>query len=275
MALVIMGAMVASSSCTLDASGRTACVEDEDCSNGRSCVLERCLDDALWGCLDTATADPPVLQTLRLLVGDETTDMPVAGAQLRVCERLDVACAFPHATLITNDEGIVELELEDQYVEIEAAGYVPRLTMGADSFELLEDGVTVAFDMWLSATVDDLVREGGITLDPARGMIEATTLDCGLEPASDISVALDAQDATTLVRYPINDVLSTTAIATDLETASALAFNVQPGSRSISGTVLVRNRPIGGLRSVLVRPGWFSHVTLAPDGLGLDDLRAP
>ena len=267
--------MVASSGCSLDGGVKDACVDDDDCSGGRSCVLRRCLADAQWGCLETATASPPVLQNLRLLIADETTDAPVVGAILRVCERLDVTCAAPVATLVTSGDGTVELSIEDQYVEIEAPGYLPRLAMGVDSFELLDDGATASFDLWPSATVERLVREGGIALDPARGLIEASTLDCGLEAAADIAVTLDAQDAPTVVRYPINDVLSATAIATDLETASALAFNVLPGSRSISGEVLVRDRPIGGLRSVLVRPGWFSHVTLAPDGLGLADLLSP
>ena len=256
--------------CSLDASEKTACRDNEDCVGDRSCVLGTCLEDPVWGCLTQArerdTGLPPLRFTVVLV--DAITDAPLPGGTVRICERTDVGCSTPKAVLNASTDGSVEIQAEDQYFEVEAAGYVPRIAMSVDSFDRLDDGRAFDFDMWPADDLARVLTDGGIPAVPDRGMLEVSTRDCGLEGAADVSIDFDLNAPPTVVRYPINDVLSTTAIATDFETAAALAFNVVPGARSVTGTVIIQDRPLGPTRSVLVRPGWLSHLTLAPDGLG-------
>lgn len=263
--------------CTLDASGKNACVTQGDCLEDYTCWHGLCLSDPIWGCLSVPSSgepfDVPVDVSLALL--DAVTEAPVAGATVRLCARSDTDCAMPLRTGSTDGQGRVELSIADEYIELEAAGYRSTIASSLHSLEVTTAGVVpldVHFDIFSISDFSSLAVGTGVVPDPQRGDVEVIIRDCLYESAAGARVALGASDPGTVLRYLVNDLPSTVADETDTASGSAIYFNAPPGLPSVSATLAASGEPIGG-ETVIVRPGWLSQVTIAPPGVRITDSR--
>lgn len=279
-ALLVL-AVSMSSGCVLDADAKRACMTQDDCVDGFTCLRGLCESDATWGCLAGAPFGSPTDEpiALSLLVLDEGTEAPVAGAIVRVCLRSDVACAAPTVEATTGPRGTVDLELADEYLEVLAPGYRNTIAMGASSLEVTTGGVSplsVHFDLFSSAGFASLASGTGVEPRADRADIEVLSRDCAYESVAGVKLELDVGDSTTVRRYLVNDLPSLTAVETDVSSGSAIFFNAPPGLRSVGGVIAATGQPIsdgGSPQAVIARAGWLSHVAIAPPGVRITDAR--
>lgn len=265
--------------CFLDAGNKNACVTQGDCLDDYTCWHGSCLSDPTWGCLGIpALGEPPdVPIAIRLSLLDAGTEAPVAGAIVRLCRRADTNCAAPIVAM-TDAQGSVQLEMADEYLEIEAPGYRRTIASSVLSLEVTTAGVVpleVHFDVFSDADFSSMASGTGVVTDAQRGDVEVLVRDCAYESAGGARVDLDASEPPTALRYLVNDIPSTTATETDTASGEALYFNAPPGLRSVSAILAATGEPIGGAggQTVIARPGWLSHVAVAPPGVRITDAR--
>jgi len=263
--------------CVLDTAGKDACRTSADCVNDGTCWHGRCLSDPTWGCLGLGQPEEIDGLAVRLSVLDGSTDLPIAGATVRLCPRADTLCEQPRSVTTTDDAGAVLLTLADEYLELQAPGYRNHLAAGMTSLEVTTAGVSpleVHFDLYTSAGFAALEADTGVVPDGQRGDVEVLVRDCLYESAAGAHVQLDGIDAGTNLRYLVADLPSTDATETDLASGSALYFNVPPGLHSAAAEVFATGAPVGGPgagEAVLVRAGWVSHVAITPPGVLITD----
>jgi len=231
-----------------------------------------------WSCLadPAALVDEPVL--LRLVLLDEATEQPILGARVRTCQRSDLDCVASLGGGVSNAQGAVVLTMNDEYLEISAAGYRSTLMMGLGSLEVTSGQrvpLDVHFDLYSTASFEALTSASGVEADAALADVEVLARNCAYQSAGGVVVDIDGMVPATRLRYLVNDLPSATALETDEASGSALIFNVAPGLRSVSAVVADSALPVGGqdaVLAVIARAGWLSQVAGVPRGIRITDI---
>jgi hypothetical protein len=229
-----------------------------------------------WECVGTLKPETPrkpqvtVYVSLTDLIRPENS---VSDAVLvRACRKLDVGCAMPYGAPIHPEaNGQAKFVVDggfDGYVEVIPAVnppvYVPSLVFFGRP--VVDDLVYMSTPLVSIRDLPLLVQTtGGGMIDPTLGGAFFRATDCGQTPASGVTALLDEVGLETRRFYFVNGLPSITSAATDVTGAGGF-INVPTGVRSVRGTRAAEDLYFGTV-SILVRPGVFSYIRLAPQPL--------
>ena len=224
---------------------------------------------ANWACIDqlpTAAATTPV--QLKLFVNDVSTastnfaGTPIALAEVRACGTLDLVCASPLATATSDDGGIAVLTVPPQfrgYYELSANGYTPSLISRPpqNDSEYSQQGVA---NLTLIALGGQLA---GVTADPNLGLAIVSVIDCDNAPAANMIIDVGEQGPGEKIVYLDKSLPTAAAKATD-STGSALVYNAQPGTLTVTAKFADTGRTVRSI-STLARSKWVTYVQIRLD----------
>ena len=229
-----------------------------------------------WECVGTLKPEParkPQVQVTVTLTDLIHPDNSVSEAVLvRACRKLDVACAMPLGPPFhpeTNGQAKFTLDGGfDGYVEVIPASQVPVYVPSLIFFgrPVIDDLVYMSTPLVSIRDLPLLVQSTGSTMiDTKLGGAFFRATDCMQAPASGVIGTLDETAPETRRFFFVNGLPSQSSMATDTTGAGGF-INVPTGVRSVRGTRVAEDLYFGTV-SVLVRPGVFSYIRLAPQPL--------
>jgi len=208
-----------------------------------------------WRCVGTVAWEKVNLSRTITLVqhfNDFVSGQPLANVGLKACLRADVACANPFSTATTDDAGSAPLRLPYAF-----DGYWLLLPPPNSSPELitmlihelpppvkeLEDAPPT--QPISRSNLTTLASLAGVSMDPERGHMTVSIVDCDGHRVPGISIEADPTDEKTKIFYLENKLPNLTRTFTDSEATVGLS-NLQPGVVTITakiadtGTVVAR-----------------------------------
>ena len=222
-AFFLFSFLFASCSLTVDAD-RVQCRTNADCAArggafaGAICVDSLCQVDPAWACLSTgtpaaSTQEPPY--KLIVQVRGVVDQAPKVGAQVKLCRKLDVDCASPIATGVSDNGGTVNFSVDMKgftgYVHVQSDGFVPSLFFFNPPID--RDTTT---PVSLASTLENqgLLFTLGRQPSPGHGNIVISSRDCTGVPAAGVSYSSPNADAMTSTFYTVADLPTGAATAT-------------------------------------------------------------
>ncbi len=276
--------------CSTEADCRTAGLGNATCQAGM-CIRELELDaaadvqpdvapdvplDPKWGCvgnIEWTAADStlPITYPMRLL--RLFGDTPLQNVDIRSCAMLDLDCASPFSSAVSDERGVAVLELFkgfDGYLLIEPTADYPDLVPSilplvpppADGMALPDD-INELEPVHLinqneAAPVALILKT---ELDPALGHIFGLAVDCEGKPTAGVSLTIDTLSPKT-VQYYINNSLPSSTLGETTVTGEAGFINVPPGLITVTATSVDVGRT--AKVTVLVRAGHIVYLPLSP-----------
>jgi hypothetical protein len=228
-----------------------------------------------WACV--GSVGYPFAKTSQFEVAitaiDDIHQSPISGVVIKACDTGDVNCATPRATATTDPSGVARMTVPyisnvpfgfPGYFELSSSATVPYLYFL--TAPLSEPKVSLTVILLSPTSQDTLASTGGVTVDPARGVIAAAAQDCWLSPASNVVLSAQGTDSQTQRRYYSRamSALNPAAMSTDIS-GLAFFFNVPIGTQPI--TVTANPRSLGatsGRMGLFVRPGAISFANVTP-----------
>jgi hypothetical protein len=245
------------------------CRQDEDCA-GEPCVKGRCVDR--WACLDDQPS-PAREAIVRMVPVSTIFGDPLPRVPVLVCNIVDTECTAPVASLMTDDSGILTLELEPDftgYLETKLDMFFPQMdflpTLIADETSIVPITLSPA------PVIAGLAQAVGAAPDPERGHIVMSSWSC-LGEAPNVVLEAPRADAQTIPYYVLNGVPSADLEATT-EDGSGGYLNFQPGNATVN--INTKNGDRLMTLSVVVRRSTISiiHVQPIADGVGTEAMNA-
>jgi hypothetical protein len=238
----------------------TAC--NDDCARGRN-----------WSCVGRVTGSKPKSDMVALTVDffHSTSIEAFANLDIAVCDGQDVQCLHPRAQSKTDAMGRVAFTLQqhgnstnttvpafglDGYVQVTSPEVNPFFTYWG--FAITEPRYRFWIGAPTRAEVDGLLTAYKVSLNPSRGNLIASLLDCEGLSAKNVVVTLEPSDPDTQVGYG----LSPGATETDQD-GWALFFNVPEGTVNVTATPSGLGKP-SSKKTVNVRVGWTTAIWLSP-----------
>jgi hypothetical protein len=227
-----------------------------------------------WRCLDQpppqptapvfAGTAPRVIYSLQMV--DLSSGAIYRSIQVRACALTDVNCSNPLTDMLTvNEQGRVDVPLFQNftgYLEITSDELLPQLFYLT---EPLQPQTEPEFPLAMVALTSlvPLVQLLGVSPQPTAGLIAVRIFDCQADTAS--GVTLSTEEGDSVPWYFVGGLPSSTQTETGPEGLAGFV-NVSPGiavfeAINPDGTIL------GGLQSMVVRPGWMSSMYLRPPGV--------
>ena len=233
----------------------TDCNDNRDCTGVNICVDKRCIDPFV--CEATPASDGAI--NVSVPVTDVLGNV-LAGVPVRLCRNLDPQCQNPVSELVTDEQGVLSVELPAAftgYLEFVLDPYFPQLQVLPAT---IEDGETLP-PVTLSPTevIYGLGLAVGAAPDPERGHIHFTILNC-FGPARGVEIASNGADENSHEYYVLAGVPSRDLTETTAE-GSAGFLNFPPGNTAVSLTASDTHKELGKL-SFVVRPGFVTMATL-------------
>lgn len=267
--------------CTaLLAPGEAQCEAVSDCEargfTGARCVNNLCVEgavaDPVWGCLgDVVEPEPDKTKKVEFQVrlayaGD---DGPVLGAEVDVCDKLDLDCAgssanFPKG-LTPDAKGNVTINVLqgfDGFVRVTHADVVDsRIFVGRP---IVTPPSVKEVQLLRKTEYALLASFAGEDVDPTRGTAIVLSIDCGGESGSGVRFESPNADAASLEFYLINQAPTTppTATATDVDGFGGF-FNL-PVSAAVVRAYRDSDDVYIGESSFHVLANTISYVQVAP-----------
>jgi hypothetical protein len=246
---------------------------------GSACTI--CNRDGYWQCVGKVSW--PLAKSDHVAVTLTITDSSsgaVPDLVVKACDRIDTACASPHATGTTDAQGNVTLDLPtfapafgfSGFFDISGGDIPPYLYFL--SFPLSEPSASlnliVASQARFAELASQVVRtqpDGGttpFTPDPTRGTVAITATDCLLFGAGGVAfTAASGTDSSTLLRYYDGQSASNTATSSD-RSGLAFFFDVPAGPQVTIHAVPAAIGRDSSVVTVFVRPGGISYVQAFP-----------
>jgi hypothetical protein len=208
------------------------------------------------------------------LVGAKT----LAGVLVKACPLADPACAteWDHATTDSTGYARVSGRLTQQgngnagvfhgYVDLSGGGVYPTVAILfpplAGSLAGDADYTPYLAEVFATADVTLLTSALPVSLDPARGHVAVSALDCLQVPAPGVSFEITPADGETLVAYSRNGLPSLQATATDA-TGTAAILNVSSGPITVSARVVATGALVSQ-HNAFVRAQTLTQIAAAP-----------
>ncbi len=196
----------------------------------------------------------------------------IAGLQVDVCERSDVGCVAPLASVVTDDNGKLDVPLYDGF-----AGYLQMKTAPPSMPGLMPTlfsylpparaGRTTLIPTVTSASVTAIGQLIHQELDLDRGalFIIATACDGTPMPGVEVEIAPAQTDAKTARYYFSGGLPAREAKATN-STGLTGFVNVPPNIVTISAKLSATGQTLG-VHTVVVRPGTLTGFYFSPTPL--------
>jgi hypothetical protein len=244
------------------------CTTDDDCSRfgdkyaGTVCSDNGCEQPVIteppeWECLDTMPRAPTASGRLQVQAHYQhmVSQSPMKNVSVRVCRKLDVECATPESTGMTDTNGDVMVDVPANFTGYMAADredlmptryyFSPAVNsdLNIASIQLVEFALAKALVMNASMTpqLED------------RGLVLISAFDCLQVGAAGISFESADSDEQARAFYAVMSLPSTTA--TETATGGFGGFlNAPAGNFRIDAKRASDGRKIGEV-AVLVRPG--------------------
>jgi hypothetical protein len=207
---------------------------------------------------------PRVIYSLQMV--DLSSGAIYRSIKVRACPLTDVACANPLTDILTvNEQGRVDVPLFQNftgYLEITSDELVPQLFYLT---EPLQPQTAPEFPLAMVALTNlvPLVQLLNVELQPTSGLIAIRIFDCQGDTAPGVNLATEQNDA--VPWYFVGGLPSRTQTRTGPEGLAGF-MNVAPGLAVFEATN-EDDTLLGGLQSVVVRPGWMSSMYLRPPGV--------
>jgi hypothetical protein len=258
--------------CTLTVNAdRVQCSTSADCvSRGGAFANARCVDsvckaDPAWECLSAqatpSTQNPPfrIAVTLRDLI----TQMPVANAQVKLCRKIDVDCATPAGTAVSDGSGGVTFSVDmidfAAYLAVQADGIVPTLYFFNPP---IDHDQAVLISLASPAANVGLLLQLGRQPIPGHGNVVILAADCTGAPAAGVSYATTSGDGMTSSFYTVKSLPTVTATATDADGYGGLV-NVPVGAATVTASLANPRADLGTI-SLLVQDGAITYSRVVP-----------
>lgn len=249
-----------------DVACREACVNahPQGASLSRAiddCVAASCDQVADWSCIgavDWFTPTEPEIP-IRLYLLDNATDAPLGGLEVRGCYGSDVDCTSPFVLKETTQFGEVVVDRPvsppGSYVAYGGGEYLQH-----QRFFFPPPSIFQRFDLPVVRVDDfaDLYAASGWTLEPGRGSLWITIVDCKGLPAAGVTLSASTADELTKIVYPSAAQLDLGA--TD-ESGQVMLINLPAGSTALTATV-----------TSLCKDSGTIALRVSDGGLGLSEL---
>jgi hypothetical protein len=244
---------------TVDAE-RTQCSTDADCAErgaafaGSVCRNEVCEVDPQWACL----GDPPATSVgagpfrVKISALDLIKRMPISGVRVDLCRKVDVSCAEPVSTELTDASGSTTLMVEaafSGYAWLQAEGFVPTLYFFNPPIDRDQDIPPLS----LSTLASRGALLGQLGADVARGDILVTAQDCQGKPAAGVSFSVTPADPEAIAYYLVNG-LPTSGVTTTDATGYGGFMNLSTNATTVTAT-LGSSKTVIGTLGLVVRGG--------------------
>ncbi len=264
-ALLLMGCSV-----VVDAN-RVQCNTDADCTArgpafaSSSCVASLCTASSKWSCL----SDPPAVSNaagpfnVTMHVADLISHAPLPGVQAELCRKLDVACAEPVSTVMSDAAGTINLQVEaafSGYVWLQSDTIVPTLYF----FNPTIDHDTDIPSLSMSTPSARGALLGQLGADTSRGDILLDAWDCTGVTASSVSFSITPESSDVISYYLSSDLPTRGPGPTD-STGYGGFVNLNAGTVTVSATDAITQEHISDL-TLVVRPGTATWARMVPNG---------
>jgi len=258
--------------CTLAVDAdRVQCRTNDDCTSrggaftNANCVDSLCEANPAWACLSTPAAPSPQTPPYRIAVSirDLVSAAPVPGAQVNLCRKLDVDCATPVSTAVSDSDGGVTFSVSTAafagYLAVQAVGTVPALYFFNPD---IDRDQAVSISVAAPAAYVGLLLQLERQPSPGHGNVVISALDCTGAPAAGVSYStLDGDDMTSPF-YTLKGLPTLTAKATDAVGYGGL-INVPAGTATVTTTLASPPADLGMI-SLLVREGAITYARVVP-----------
>jgi hypothetical protein len=234
-----------------------------------------------WICAGHVSWPQPTATTLSVsaTVSDLLSNVPTAGADVKLCAQNDTSCTHPIDEKTTDATGAVTLDYTLTntiqgglvgYLQITSSSITPGLFFWG--FPLSEKAASFGIKISTDGTglIPEYLNALGVTLMPGRGVAFVGALDCSHNPAVGVHVNIvstaDAGAAGVQILYGVSGgvTFSTTATSTDLSGVALLA-NVPVGPVSIE--VVTGSGLVVSQQSFFVQDGAEEEVVALPTPL--------
>lgn len=268
--IVALGSLFASCTLTVNAE-RVQCRTKADCvSRGgafetASCIDSVCKADPTWECLSVPSTPNPQPAPFRISVTllDLVSRTPVANAQIKLCRKIDVDCAAPVVTAVSDGNGAAMFSTDmvdfTGYLAVQASGIVPTLYFFNPP---IDRDQTVSVTMASPLAYGGLLQKLGRQPIPGHGSVVMNAADCTGAPAAGVTYATANGDGNTFPFYTVGGLPTVSAPATDAAGYGGL-INVPAGAATVA-TSLASPRTDLGTISLLVQDGAITYSRVVP-----------
>ncbi len=233
------------------------CREDDECPAG-PCVKGGCVDR--WACLKNqpspATATLTRVVPVTTIFGDPLPFVPVL-----LCNIVDTECTAPTASLMTDEAGLLTLELEPDftgYLDIKLDEFFPQMNFLPKL--LAEETTLLAVTLSPVQVIAGLAQAVGAAPDPERGHIVMSSVSC-LGEAPDVALEAPRADEQAIPYYVLDGVPQANLNATT-EDGSGGYLNFRTGNATVT-IETSRGQELTTL-SVIVRSSTISVIHFQP-----------
>ena len=200
-----------------------------------------------------------------MTVRDLVTQMPFANAQIKLCRKLDVDCAAPAGSAISDESGEVTFSADMTsfagYLAVQATGIVPTLYFFNPP---VDQDQAVSVSLASPAAYAGLLLQLGRQPIPGHGSIVISSADCTGAPAAGVSYATVSGDGMTSPFYTVGGLPTVSATATDSDGYGGL-INVPAGAATVAASLVSPHTDLGTI-SLLVQDGAITYSRVVPLG---------
>jgi hypothetical protein len=188
---------------------------------------------------------------------------PKAGAQVKLCRKLDVDCGSPIAMGVSDNGGNVNFSVDMKgftgYVQAQAEGFVPSLFFFNPPIDRdTTVPVSLATTLENQGLLFSLGRQGSL----GHGNIVISSRDCTGAPAAGVSYSTPNADGMTSSFYTVADLPTGAATATDAGGYGGLV-NVPVGAATVVANLSNPKVELARI-SLLVQEGAITYSTVVP-----------
>jgi hypothetical protein len=271
---VIVFSPLAGCSLAVDAN-RVQCTTKADCTSRGSafansvCTNSVCEEDPTWACLSrppvTSTQSPPY--KVSAVVRDLVTQMPVQNAEIKLCRKIDVDCANPIGTAMSDSSGGVTFSVDMMgftgYLFIQAAGVLDTLYFFNPAID--RDQTVPPLSLATPTANFGLLFQLMRQMSPGHGNVVVTARDCTGAAAGGVSFETPSSDDMSSQFYLVGGLPSGTATQTENQSGYGGFINLPAGAATV-GASLESPRTDLGTISLLVRDGAITYTQVVPIG---------
>ena len=251
------------------------------------CVQNTCADACLagrnWQCLDAKIPwlkpKSAGMMTFSMTVVEIISEKPFIGTTAKACSKLDLDCATPFDTQVTNADGYVALTAPagsvgfDGYIQLtggDSQGSGPIFpAMWYPSPSIVSPGWRGRVQFVSEASLKTLAVLTNATIDPTRGHFAAAAQDCNFAAAGGVTFDVDpaTKDDMTTVFYFVMGAPKTNATQTDAQSGGIGGYINLPakGLTQVTARVPVNDEiKTIGAPTYIIRPGTFTTTSIPP-----------